>query len=81
MAKRKVTRSSSSSKMKMNSLQMTSWMLITIGALNWGLVGLLNLNLVEALLGSWPALVSIVYIVIGLAAVYSLWGMFMMMNM
>ncbi len=80
MAKRKSS-SHSGSKMKMSSLQMGSWVLITIGALNWGLVGLLNVNLVEALLGGWPALVQIVYIVVGLAAVYSLWGMFSMMNM
>jgi uncharacterized protein len=79
MAKRKS--SGGSAKMKMSSLQMASWVLITVGALNWGLVGLLNVNLVEALFGSWPALVQLAYIVIGLSAVYSLWGMFMMMNM
>ena len=68
----------SSSKMKMSSMQMLSWVLITVGALNWGLVGLANINLVQALLGSWPALVQVVYILVGLAGVYSLWGMFMM---
>ncbi len=70
-----------SSKMKMNNLQMLSWVLVTVGALNWGLVGLLNVNLVEALLGTWPALVQVVYIVVGLSGVYSVWGMFGMMNM
>ncbi len=70
--------STSSSKMKMSSMQMLSWVLITVGALNWGLVGLANINLVEALLGSWPAVVQIVYILVGLAGVYSLWGMFTM---
>lgn len=64
----------------MNSLQMLSWLLITVGAINWGLVGLLNVNLVEALLGSWPAIVQIVYIIVGLAGIYSVWGMFTMMN-
>lgn len=67
-----------SSKMKMNSMQMLSWVLITVGALNWGLVGLLNVNLVESLLGSSQALVQIVYILVGLAGVYSVWGMFTM---
>ena len=74
MAAKKV----SSSKMKMNSMQMLSWLLITVGALNWGLVGLANVNLVEALLGGSPALVQIVYIVVGLSGVYSLWGMMTM---
>lgn len=66
--------------MKMDSLQMLSWALITVGALNWGLVGLANVNLVESLFGMWPALVQIVYILIGLAGVYSIWGMFTMGN-
>ena len=71
-------KSSTASKKKMNSLMMLSWVLVTVGALNWGLVGLANINLVESLLGSWPALVQIVYILVGVAGVYSLWGMFMM---
>ena len=62
--------------MKTDSMQMLSWTLVTVGALNWGLVGLANMNLVELLFGTWPALVQIVYILVGLAGVYSLWGMF-----
>lgn len=68
----------SSSKMKMTSLQMLSWLLITVGALNWGLVGIANVNLVQSLLGNWPALVQIVYILVGLSGLYSLWGVFSM---
>lgn len=68
----------SSNKMGMDSLKMLSWVVVTVGALNWGLVGLFNVNLVEALLGTWPALVQIVYILVGLAGLYSLWGMFTM---
>jgi uncharacterized protein len=64
--------------MKMDTLQMLSWVLVTVGALNWGLVGIANVNLVELLFGMWPALVQIVYILVGLAGVYSLWGMFTM---
>lgn len=77
MAKRHVVHHSSS-KMKMSSLQMLSWVVITVGALNWGLVGLLNVNLVEALFGTWPTLVQLVYILVGLSGLYSLWGMFSM---
>lgn len=75
---RKMAKRSTSTKMKMTSLQMLSWVLITVGALNWGLVGLFNINLVEILLGTWPALVQIVYIVVGLSGVYSVWEMFTM---
>ncbi|CAN5356969.1 hypothetical protein BH10PAT1_BH10PAT1_5420 [soil metagenome] len=74
----KKSSSSKSTKMKMSSLMMVSWVLVTVGALNWGLVGLLNVNLVEWLLGAWPALVQVVYILVGLSGVYSVWGMFMM---
>lgn len=47
--------------------------LVVIGALNWGLVGLLNINLVNWLLGSWPTVERIVYILVGLAGVYKLY--------
>jgi uncharacterized membrane protein YuzA (DUF378 family) len=41
-----------------------------VGGVNWGLVGLFGFNLVEMLLGSWPALVKLVYIAVGVSAVY-----------
>ncbi|NPV61152.1 MAG: DUF378 domain-containing protein [Methanotrichaceae archaeon] len=42
--------------------------LVLIGGLNWGLVGLLNFNLVEALLGKGK-LSRLVYMLVGLASV------------
>lgn len=53
---------------------MTSWVLVIVGALNWGLVGAFEWNLVEALLGTWPIVVRILYVLIGLAAVLMLVG-------
>jgi len=44
--------------------------LLVIGGLNWGLVGLLNFDLVAAIFGAGSMLASVVYIVVGLAAVY-----------
>ncbi len=49
---------------------MVSFLLVVVGALNWGLIGLLNFNLVETLLGSMPALENLVYVLVGLSAVY-----------
>lgn len=43
--------------------------LVVIGAINWGLVGLLNLDLVATLLGAGSVLTKVVYIVVGLAGV------------
>lgn len=56
----------------MKNLHMLAFPLIIVGALNWGLMGLLNYNLVESLLGSWPLIVKIVYLAIGASAVHAL---------
>lgn len=49
--------------------------LLIVGGLNWGLVGVANWNVVEIILGSWPVVASIVYILVGLSALYAAWGM------
>lgn len=54
----------------MKSLHMVTFILLAIGGLNWGLIGLFDLDLVQALLGSWPVLVRLVYVLVGLSAVY-----------
>ncbi len=46
--------------------------LLIVGGLNWGLVGLFNWNLVEALFGAWPLVVKVVYILVGVAAIAAL---------
>lgn len=48
---------------------MVAFALVLVGALNWGLVGLLNFNLVTMLLGS-TGLENLVYILVGASAVY-----------
>ena len=47
--------------------------LVIIGGLNWGLVGLMNFNLVTALFGSMPLLVTIIYDLVGLAALWMIY--------
>lgn len=56
--------------MNSKSLHMVAFALLLVGGLNWGLWGLFNINLVEWLLGMWPMLVKLVYILVGLSAVY-----------
>ncbi|WP_248324711.1 MULTISPECIES: DUF378 domain-containing protein [unclassified Caballeronia] len=51
--------------------------LVVIGALNWGLVGLMKLDLVAAIFGAGSPGARIVYVLVGLAAVYSLVRAFM----
>lgn len=56
--------------MDKKNLHMVIFLLTVVGALNWGFVGLLDLNLVTLVLGSWPTLVNLVYILVGVSAVY-----------
>ena len=46
--------------------------LVIIGALNWGLIGLFNFDLVAALFGPASLLSRIVYSLVGLAGLYSI---------
>ena len=45
--------------------------LIIIGAINWGLIGLFNFNLVDAIFGAMSVLSRIIYILVGISG---LWG-------
>ncbi len=54
----------------MKTLNMLAVWLVVIGGVNWGTVGLLNLNIVNMLLGSMPAIEQIVYILVGVSTVY-----------
>ncbi|AFC71995.1 hypothetical protein ASQ44_06530 [Rickettsia rhipicephali] len=54
-----------------NPLITTVHLLSSIGAINWGLVGLFNFNFVTLLFGSFPIIVTILYIIIGFCGVYS----------
>ena len=56
----------------MKSLDIAAVTLLVIGGLNWGLVGAANFDLVAALFGPMSALSRVVYVLVGLAAVYRL---------
>lgn len=54
----------------MKSLDVIVAALLVVGGLNWGLVGLFNFDLVATIFGGGAALARIVYIVVGLSALY-----------
>ncbi|MDD4994798.1 MAG: DUF378 domain-containing protein [Candidatus Pacebacteria bacterium] len=54
----------------MKSLKNIALILVIIGGLNWGLIGLLGFDLVAAIFGAMSLLSKIVYILVGLSAVY-----------
>lgn len=46
--------------------------LVIIGGLNWGLVGLFDYNLVDAIFGEGSTVARVVYSVVGVAALWTL---------
>ncbi len=53
-----------------NILGKVAFVLVIVGALNWGLVGVFKFNLVTFLLGTMPMAITAVYALVGLAAIY-----------
>mgnify|MGYP006136709851 CR=1 FL=1 len=59
----------------MRTLDTVALVLVIVGGLNWLLIGLFEFNLVDALLGADSVLSRIVYVLVGLAAVWMLWDL------
>ena len=57
---------------KLNSFDWIAIILLVVGGLNWGLVGLFNFDLVAALFGEMSVLSKVVYIIVGISAIYVL---------
>lgn len=56
----------------MRILNLVTLLLVIVGGLNWGLVGLANFNLVATLFGDQSTLSRIVYILVGLSALWQI---------
>jgi uncharacterized membrane protein YuzA (DUF378 family) len=61
----------------MKWMHMVAWILVMVGGINWGLIGIggfmgSNLNVLNLVLGSMPQIEWIVYILVGVAAVYEI---------
>ncbi len=54
----------------MTPLGTIAFILVVIGALNWGLVGIFNFDLVAYLLGDMSSISRIVYTLVGLSGIY-----------
>ncbi len=57
---------------KLSLVDKISFLLILIGAINWGLIGLFNFNLVNSIFGFIPIVERLIYILVGLAALNSI---------
>jgi uncharacterized membrane protein YuzA (DUF378 family) len=56
----------------MKALNVTTLILLIVGGLNWGLVGLLSFDLVATIFGSETILSRLVYVAVGISAVWQL---------
>ena len=55
---------------KMCSLHVVAMVLVIVGALNWGLIGAVNFNLVSTIFGSVAWLERVIYILVGLSGLF-----------
>jgi uncharacterized membrane protein YuzA (DUF378 family) len=60
----------------MSILNKITLLLLIVGGLNWGLVGLLNFDLVAAIFGEMSLLSRVVYSLVGLSALWQLVPLF-----
>jgi uncharacterized membrane protein YuzA (DUF378 family) len=60
----------------MRAVNTITLVLLIVGGLNWGLVGLLNFDLVAAIFGDMSALSRIVYTLVGASALWQLIPLF-----
>ena len=56
----------------MNILKIIALILCIIGSVNWGLIGLLNFNLVDTLFGVGSLISIIIYILVGVSGFISI---------
>ena len=58
-------------------LQKIALVITIIGAVNWGLIGLFDLNLVATLFESVPVIENIIYILVGITGLINIGILFM----
>lgn len=54
----------------MKTFDIIATILVTIGALNWGFIGIFDVDIVASVFGSMSAVSRIVYTVVGLSGLY-----------
>lgn len=56
----------------MRTLDVTALLLVVIGAINWGLIGFFQFDLVAAIFGTMSAVTRVIYALVGLAGLYAI---------
>jgi uncharacterized membrane protein YuzA (DUF378 family) len=58
---------------RMNALDWIAMVLMIIGGLNWGMVGLFDVDVVARLFGTQSPFSRVIYVLVGLAALYAIY--------
>ncbi|HZD59656.1 MAG TPA: DUF378 domain-containing protein [Anaerolineae bacterium] len=64
---------------RFNWLDWTSLVVVVIGALNWGLIGFFNYDLIAAIFGggnTFATVPRVLYAIVGLAGLYSIYSLY-----
>lgn len=56
----------------MKTVNIITLLLVIVGGINWGLVGAFDFNLVAAIFGDQTALSRLVYVLVGLSALWQI---------
>lgn len=56
----------------MKALDVTALILVVIGAVNWGLIGFFQYDLVSAIFGEWSTITRVIFSLVGIAGLYSI---------
>lgn len=56
----------------MKTLDIIALVLVIIGAINWGLIGFFQFDLVAALFGNMSAISRVIYALVGIAGLYAI---------
>lgn len=59
----------------MKTLDTVALVLVIVGGLNWLLIGLFDFDLVSSLFGEGSALSRVVFVLVGLSALWVLWDL------
>jgi hypothetical protein len=60
---------------RLHALDWIAMVLMIIGGINWGLVGLMNIDLVASIFGEMSTASRVIYALVGLSALYSIYTM------
>ena len=60
----------------MKTLDIIAMILVLVGALNWGLVGIFNYDLVASIFGAMSTVSRVIYTLVGVSAIYGVFSFF-----